>query len=1738
MKLEQNYELKEKIKMSEDTAIYRAVSLKDNIPVIIKRVFAKENENNPVINIKNEFAILKSLESERILKTYGLEKEEDDYFLILENSKGVSLRQLIKENKINLDNFFTIAIDILKTLKEIHQKRVVHKDIKPDNIIIDPEFWKAQIIDFGISTKLSSQESSWSVSNRLEGSIHYIPPEQTGRINRPVDHRSDYYSLGVSFYEMLTSSLPFDSEDVMEIIHSHLAIEPKSPRFINPQIPETVSAIILQLMAKTAENRYQTDSGLLHDLEKCQQEFKATGSISNFSLGEKDISKDWRISQKLHGRESEISILQKCFDEFLNGGGETSLILIDGLAGVGKSSLANELNSIVTEKRGILFSGKYDQFNKDIPLTAIISVYTELINSILTESAEKINQWKFNLAQALGNNGKVITDLIPELEFIIGEQSALPALEPQENANRFYLTFQNFAGVFADKERPLVILLEDMQWMDSASGTLIKNIFLDSSIHYLYFAFTYRQNEINAEHPFSQLLDNLKKENFRIDPISLHPLHFDSIYLLVSESLKKKDDSTKQLSEFLFQKTEGNPFFIRELLHQLYKDSHIFFDDSTSEWSWNLEAIKRINFSGNVLDLLLNKINQINKEAQEVLKLASCIGASFDLYTLNALSNFTYKEIYKFLEEAISVDLIQLVNETSHLNIDSNFSDKEFAETAKEIIYRFQHSRIQSANYELLTGAHKNEIRKKIAQSLLGSLSEEDLEDRILEITNHFNAGIETIQDPEEKKKLLEINIRAGKKTKSAAAYSNALDYYKNAMRLLPSQSWKDDYPLTLSVHMQCAELEFLNGNFEESEKLVFTILKKAKSSLDKTYAYRLLIIQYTMKLRYSDAIDALGKALRPLGIHLPQKDFQRVIKKELALIKESLGKREVSSIITEAEVTNPEIVAAVRLLTTSMPTAYFFNPALWVVIMGKAVNLMLKNGTLQETYGYSCYGIFSGAALGDFKTGNEFGELALKISEKFNSKSDICKAINVYANLTGIWIHHLRDSERLNKIGLKTGLETGELQHAGYCAMNHSTNIFYVGRHLDSVLGESTKLFLNFEKMNSSQTVNVTWGVILNALTLGGQKSDLEDRIRNLSHEEYINLCASTSDSFSTALYRIIKAQVYYIFGQHKEALIEVQESEKLIPFLTGLHSVSQHNLYHTLTLCALYPEASEEDKITFMEKIQAGQKQLKIWADNCPENYLYMYYLAEAEFSRIKKNNWDAITFYAKAIEEADKYEFIQGKAIANEALGKFWISQKEPEIAKLYLVNAYFNYKEWGAEKKAKELKESHSGIIKERRYGGESEDRAQTVSGKRTTSQSIDLNSVLKSAAAISSEIQIEHLIEKMIKIVVENAGAQRGIFLLAEYNGLIVEAETAAGEETRTKISKSLEEFESISHSIVRYAERTKQFLVIDNAVKDERFKNDPYLIKTSAKSVFCVPVIHQDRLVGILYLENNLIEGAFTSERLNVIKTLSSQISISLENAKLYASIEDVTREKTKISTEMEIARQIQTSLLPKNLTVSGYDVVAYMKTADEVGGDYFDLIQDGDKTWFIIGDVSGHGVTAGLIMMMVQTSIHSVILSNQNISPQETLYKVNTVISDNIKLMELNKYMTLTLFLKQADTFYYSGFHQDLIIYRASENKAETIPTRGTWLGIAHHYNEFFTDSFQMNSSDSILLFTDGITEAMDKNRRMLDLNGLVDLMNKSGNLSMGKVKDRILEKMNDYKTDDDITFMLIKKV
>ncbi|MBD2579322.1 AAA family ATPase [Oscillatoria sp. FACHB-1406] len=1534
-----NYQVTEKLYESQNSIVYRGYRENESQSVILKMLKDVYPSPERIARFKREFETTKSLDIEGVADVYSLESDQNRWVMTVEDFGGESLIGLTKNIKLSIGDFLGIAIEITEIIGQVHQRYITHKDINPANIIFNPTTHQIKLIDFGISAAISRENIPLGNPDKLEGTLPYLSPEQTGRMNRSVDYRTDFYSLGVTFYQLLTGQLPFISNNAIEWVHSHIAKQPIPPHQLNPEIPQPVSEIILKLMAKNAEDRYQSAYGLKADLEECYNQWCSNKRINEFNLGRQDVCDRFQIAQKLYGRETEINTLLAGFARVCEGSSE--LMLVCGYSGIGKSALVREVYKPITQQQGYFIVGKFDQFQRDIPYDALVQALRSLVQQLLTESEAQIAEWRNKLLAALRENGQLIVDVIPELELIIGAQPTVPEVSPTEAQNRFNLVFQNFIRVFTQPEHPLVIFLDDLQWADRASLQLIKLLMTAPDNHYLFVIGAYRDNEVSEAHPLMLTIDEIQKAKEIVNFIQLSALDLPNINQLIADATKCLPQQSLPLAELILAKTNGNPFFINEFLEALYKEQLLKFDFDRGSWQWNLEQIQARNITDNVVELMTDRAKKIAEETKQVLKLAACIGNQYDLQTLAIVSQKSAQETAKNLWPAIVEGLILPLSDAYkpiELDVDG-------WEEKVNVKYKFAHDRIQQAVYSLIPPTEKQAVHWQVGKLLLQNTPLDKQEQKIFDLVNQLNWGLDLIEAQKERSELARLNLIAGKRAKASSAYKSASHYLQIGLKLLDKNSWQEQYDLGLDLYVEAAEAAYLNDEFEQTEALAKVVQKYAKTVSDKLKVYQVRIRAYcNNNHQLLQAVNIGREILDLLGVHLPKKPSKADTSLALEKAKSAWSGKKPSELINLPAMSDPEKLAAIAILSELIHPTYEAFPQLLPFIASNMVGLSIEYGnTALSAQGYAAYGMILCGMMLDLDAGYEFGQLALNLVERFNAKELKCWVTFQVNAFTIPWKKHFIEVFQPSLESYQIGLETGDLQYAVFGAYTYCYHAYWMGKELGWLEREIAKYSQGMAQINQKHVQSYQdryWQVVLNLMGESNNSWHLVGT--KYDEEKMLQIITESNDIYSIFEIYLQRLTLCYLFKNLDIAIETAPIAEKYVGGALSTILVVCFYFYDSLVRLAVCEESQKIKQKQHLKKVNANQKKMEVWAHHAPMNFLHKFYLVEAERARVLEKNTEAREYYDRAISLAQENQYLNEEALANELAGKFYLAKGQNHVARHYLQDAHYAYQRWGAQAKVKDLEERYPQFL------------AQTISGfphttltiSTTTSgeslqRNLDFSSVLKASQMVSSEIVLEKLLAKLMKIAIENAGAQRSFLILPsptkpenEEINWAIEAE-AAVEGDRMTILQSIP-IDSVdaatgvsllSTAIVHYVARSQENVVLNNATEEGQFTGDAYILATQPKSILCTPLLDRGKLAGIIYLENNLAIGAFTPERVETLTIIAAQAAISIENATLYEQLEDYNRtleqkveERTnELSHTLDILKATQAELVIEN---------------------------------------------------------------------------------------------------------------------------------------------------------------------------------------------------------------------------
>jgi predicted ATPase/signal transduction histidine kinase/GAF domain-containing protein/tRNA A-37 threonylcarbamoyl transferase component Bud32 len=1492
-----------KIHESYNSLVYRGIRQQDNRPVVLKILKSAYPTPELLSRYKQEFEITHKLQLAGVIKSYSLEKYQNTLAIAFEDFGGESLKILMDKRRFTIEEFLKIAIKISAALGEIHGANIIHKDINTSNIVFNPATEELKIIDFGISSVLSKENPIICHPNILEGTLAYISPEQTGRMNRLVDYRTDFYSLGITFYELLTQQLPFQTSDAMELVYFHIAKQAITPEKINQTIPKKLGELIIKLLSKNADDRYKSAYGIEKDLESILKNISDKININHAVLGRFDVYDKLHISQKLYGRESEIqtliSVYNRVSDSLNINAIKSEMVLVSGYSGIGKTALVREIYQPITKSRGYFISGKFDQLQRHIPYSSLIQALRSLIQQLLTESSETIAWWRDKILAVLGQQGKIIIDVINEVELIIGKQPDVAILEPTESQNRFNILFYKFISVFTTSKQPLAIFLDDLQWADSASLKLIKLLMTNTESGLLLIV-AYRDSEVNAARPLMLTINEIKQTGTIVNHISLTPLDLNNTSQLIADTFNCTTEKAKPLAELVIEKTAGNPFFINEFLKFLDTQGFIKFDLHRGEWDWNLSQIQVAKIADNVVELMSGKIENLPETTQKVLKLAACIGNQFNLKTLAIVSEKSLLLTASELLRAIQVGLILPIG-----NAYKFFSVLESTDNLM-VTYQFLHDRVQQAAYLLIPEETKHSVHWQIGQLILKNTAPQFLEDKIFDIVNQLNIGIKSILNSctsdsilhKQKDELARLNFLASQKAKASAANQLAFNYLQVGIGLLSSDRWEKEYDLSLSFYEQSAEVAYLLANFQQMENFIDVVVQKTTNFLEQLKVYEVKILAYIAQSKCIEALNIGLDFLELLGVKLPRKHNKFDVLFLLLRAKLILRNRPIASLIDLPAMSDIKYKAAMRILNKIISPAYTVAPNLLLQIVFTQISLSLKFGnTAESAFAYGSYGFILCGVVGDIRSGNQLGQLALDLLERLNAREIKAKTEFIAHGLIKHWLEPAQTTLKSLQDTYVIGLSTGDLEYAAYSSLFYCFQAFLAGKELTQLKLEMEsycEVMLQLGQERSLSMHKPFYHAIVYLIDGATNPRCFIDA----ADEEKTKLTNHQGTAERAAIYNtyFVKLMLCYLFGDYTEAIASAKLAEQYIDSSTSSPVIANFYFYDSLARLALIVDNPELQSKQFIRKVQSNQKKMRRWADYAPDNYLHKFYLVEAERWRFLNKYAKAKDYYNKAIQLAKKNEYLHEEALGYELAAKFYLSYDSEIVTQAYMREAYYCYQKWGASSKLRDLESRYPNLFSIK-IGEIRKNTLDTNSSQSESNQLLDITTIIRASQAISGEIILDKLLANLLKIVMENAGAQKGYLITSKNQELFIElAITIEPDWQVVQQDISVKNYQYLPTSIINYVVRTKEIVVINDAQSDERFRDESYINYQEVKSAICIPIISQSSLISIIYLENNSTIGAFTEDRLEILRLLSYQAAISLDNARLYEKLESYSR--------------------------------------------------------------------------------------------------------------------------------------------------------------------------------------------------------------------------------------------------
>jgi predicted ATPase/signal transduction histidine kinase len=1449
--------------------------------VLVARPAAEQPLPACLGRLSHEFALKDELEGSWAVRPLEMVREGAQLQLLLEDPGGEPLVRLLAA-PMDINSFLHHAIGIAVALGKLHQRGLVHKDIKPSHILVNCTDGQTRLTGFGLASRLPRERQA---PETIAGTLAYMAPEQTGRMNRSIDSRSDLYAFGVTLYQMLTGSLPFTATDPIEWVHCHIAKKPPPPNSRVESVPEALCDIVMKLLAKTAEERYQTAAGLEHDLRRCLADWQSLGRINTFTLSEHGTSDRLLIPEKLYGREREVETLVAAFGRIV-ANGAAELVLVTGYSGIGKSSVVNELHKVLVPPRGIFASGKFDQYRRDVPYSTLVQAFQGLVRTLLGKNDADLTQWREALQQALDANARLMTDLIPELKLIIGEPPPVPALDPQQAQRRFLLVFRRFIGVFARAEHPLALFLDDLQWLDAATLDLLEDLLTSPDMRNLMLVGAYRSNEVDAAHPLTSKLKAIRAAGGRVGEITLAPLAKAHIEQLIAEALHDDIAHIEPLAQLVLDKTAGNPFFVIQFLQALAEEQLLTFDHEARRWCWDTDRIHAKGYTDNIVDLMVDKLARLSSETQQALQQLACLGNVATISALSTAMGMPKAQVRTVLWEAIRQELVERLDGA----------------------YGFVHDRIHEAAYSLIPKDARAQAHLRIGRLLAAQTPEADLEEAIFEIVGQLNRGAALITEQNLRVQLARFNLMAGQRAKASTAYASALNYLGTGAQLLQADGWTHRHALMFALELNRAECEFLTGQLSVADERLTALSKRAVTTIERADVACLQMDVYLLLDRSDGAVAVCLDYLRHVGIEWSAHPSDDQVRHEYEQIGALLGDRAIEALIDLPLMKDPTSLVTVNALGKLFAPALQTDFNLSCLSICKAISLSLEWGNCDASCVlYANLFRVAGRRFGDYQVGFRFGQLGCDLVEqrgltRFEASTYLC-----FSCFAVRWMRPVGECRDLLRRSFAAANRIGDLPYGAYAGNNLTADLLFAGELLPDVQIEAER-GLDYAK-------TVRFGLVIDfintQLALIRMLRGLTDTFGRLDEgklnesDTEAHLSGNPDLVLAECLYWVRKLQARYMADDPGAAMAAAAKAQQLLWVCQSFFEEAEFYFFDALARAAWCERLPAVELGPHLRAMIDSHKQLQTWAQQCPENFASRAALVGAEIARVEGRVVDAEQLYEQAIDLAQKSGFIQIEALANELASRFYAARGLGKIARVYLQDARYGYLRWGADGKVRQLDGKYPSLRAE-------EHPLDSTTTMATAVEHLDLATVLKVSQALSGEIVLEKLIDTVMFTAIEQAGAERGLLILSTGAEHRIAAQVTTAD-SATLLRDIPVSSQLLPESVLYQVLRTRESLVLDDAATEAAFATDPYILEHHARSILCLPLMNQAKLVGALYLENNLTARVFSPDRMAVLKLVASQAAISLENARLYREVAERERRYREVQAELSHANRVAT---------------------------------------------------------------------------------------------------------------------------------------------------------------------------------------------------------------------------------
>ncbi|GGJ42792.1 diguanylate cyclase domain-containing protein [Deinococcus roseus] len=1450
---------------SRNTLMYRTWDATHQIPVVVK-VLTGQQRTSSLTLLQREFEMTRKLEAAGFRRVLEYAEHQGQPALFLEYLPGQTLFEHLQTHALTLPERLELAKQLTGQLSLVQQHGIVHKDVGYHNVLVS-DSGKVHLIDFGLSSPLSHRRTRNTELVAMEGSFPFMSPEQTGRVNRAVDHRSDLYSLGVVLYWLFTGRLPFEAADPVGWVHCHIALPPVAPRQWEPGLPPLLGDLILKLLSKSPEERYQSAYGVLMDLQRVLED-----AAEETPAGAFDRLEHHQFPQKLYGRDAELLQLEQALQRVQAGACEG--ILVHGYAGVGKTELLQQLQQPVAAQQGHFIRGTFSALQQHEPCQGLIQAVQQAIRQLLSEGTEALRIWKLRLQQALGNQGGVIAAVVPELLWLLGPQPEVPPLPFQEHENRFVGVFVRFLQTLAREDHPLVLFLDDLQWADGVSLRVLSGLLVSADSHNLLLLGAYRNRDLTEDHPLLTTSQAAVQAGGKLTDLPLEPLEPSHIRDFLSDTLHMAAEQLSPLAELVHQKAGGNPHFTLEFVENLIEQQLLSFNHQTGSWQWNVQALQQVHATDNTLEVLAQKVCQLPENTLQVLGWAACLGSAVKVELLSRLLEEPQVRTVSALLPAVDAGFLTLGTEQ----------------------VQFQHERIQQGVYQQLPEAERTGRHLRLGRGLLKLLPDDP--ELLFQTVRHLSLGLGEMSDPAERERVAEMCLQAARKARSATAYSSAVAFLDAGLSALPERGWLDQYSLWYLLHLEALQARFLTRDPEGAEQHFQQLVQHAANPTDLARAYTHKLDLLAHHNRYPECLQLGREALQLFGIQVPETGIMEAIQQELQQVLGRVLALGVPELLHLPEMeAQPEREVLMRLLSSLVTVGYFSHPPLMMYLLVQQLRFCLDHGNSQQAvvayYGMALMLMGSGK----IDLAWAFMQVALQLAERYQHPFYLSRARQVFGTTVNHWknpplssLPHLEEAKRLAQ-------ESGDPTYVVFSVLPMFYAHFNAGHHLEH-LERCIEENLEVVRQKPHALLMTRMQLMLVELLRGDHTSQLEScsRIYQQALEEDILALKNLPVEHR---YHSMQSLLLYLSGDVEAALLHTQRCQQYRQKNTSmsLQMNVEDTFCQALILLALHPQRTAEQQEQDLQQVKANLLALEQWAKHAPMNYLHQQQLVQAELAWVQGDPHLARDAFEAALQSLSGSINHKDTALTLERFSLFQRERGNSTLADLYLKEAHTAYRKWGARVKVLQLERQHPHLFVQDAPGSHSSGMASITTFSEQQASRLDVLAFTQASLVISGEIVLENLLNRMMVTVMQCAGAQQVTLLLKDGENWFTEATHSAQQSTpRVMLHQPLRD---LPLSVVQYVIQTRESVVEGNARHSQRFPAETHFRDNDTRSVLCLPILHQGEVKGVLYLENNLASHVFTERQVQVLQLLSSQMAISIEHARIYSHLEELVQERT-----------------------------------------------------------------------------------------------------------------------------------------------------------------------------------------------------------------------------------------------